>query len=97
MAGLVQGDNDCDGDTDAVDALVGLSHLANLSVNQQPGCPALGGAIPSAAPAGDPPAVFGDVDCDADVDPVDQLKILQFLAAIAFTQNEPCADIGQAY
>ena len=87
---LAQGDNDCDGDTDAVDALTGLRHVAALGVNQQPGCPALGGAVP----AGDPPDVFGDVDCDGDVDAVDALKVLRQVAALSVTQNEPCTDIG---
>jgi len=90
---LAQGDNDCDGDTDAVDALAGLRHVAALDVNQQAGCPALGGAVP----AGDSPDVFGDVDCDGDVDAVDGLKVLRFVAALSVTQNEPCTDIGQAF
>jgi hypothetical protein len=89
---LIQGDNDCDGDADSVDALKGLQHLAAIGFSQEAGCPALGGAVP----AGEPPDVFGDVDCDGDVDSVDGLKILQFVAAIAFTQNEPCTDIGES-
>jgi len=94
---LAQGDNDCDGDTDSVDALAGLRHLVALPVNQEPGCPALGGAVPAAAPAGDPPDLFGDVDCDNDVDSVDALKILRNLVALAVSQTEPCADIGQPF
>ena len=35
-------DLQCDGDKDAVDALQGLRFLAGLSVNQEPGCPAIG-------------------------------------------------------
>lgn len=45
--------------------------------------------------SGDPPAIFGDVDCDDDVDAVDALKVLQFVAAIPFAQSDPCTDIGQ--
>jgi len=93
---LTQGDNDCDGDTDSVDALAGLRHLVALPVNQEPGCPALGGAVPAAAPAGDPPNLFGDVDCDNDVDSVDALKILRNLVALPVSQTEPCADIGES-
>ncbi|MCH8815892.1 MAG: hypothetical protein IH957_12530, partial [Chloroflexi bacterium] len=93
---LAQGDNDCDGNIEATDALAGLRHVAGLGVNQQPGCPALGGALPAAVPAGDLPDIFGDVDCDDDVDAVDGLKVLQFIAALPFSQNEPCTDIGQA-
>lgn len=92
---LIQGDNDCDEDVDSVDGLAGLRHLAGLAVSQQPGCPALGGALPAAVPAGDPPDLFGDVDCDGDVDSVDQLKILRHVAALPFTQNEPCTDIDE--
>jgi len=92
-APLAQGDNDCDGDTDAVDALAGLRHVAALDVNQQAGCPALGGAVP----AGATPDVFGDVDCDGDVDAVDALNVLRHVAALSVTQNEPCTDIGQAF
>ena len=90
---IVQGDNNCDGKIQASDALPALQFVAGLPINQQPGCPALGGA--AVAPAGDPPDLFGDVDCDDDVDAVDALKVLQFVAALPFTQNEPCADIGE--
>ena len=38
--------------------------------------------------------VQGDVDCDGDVDAVDGLKDLQHVAALDFTQTEPCPDIG---
>ena len=91
--GLLQGDNDCDGDADSVDALKGLQHVAAIDFSQEPGCPALGGAIP----AGDSPDIFGDVDCDGDVDSVDGLKVLRFVAALPVSQNEPCVDIGQAF
>lgn len=94
---LAQGDNDCDGDADAVDGLKGLQHVAAIPFTQDQGCPDVGGALPAAAPASEPPDVFGDVDCDGDVDAVDQLKILQFVAAIPFTQNEPCTDIGDSF
>jgi hypothetical protein len=85
---LTQGDNDCDGDTDSVDGLKGLQHVAAIDFSQETGCPALGSEVASQ---------FGDVDCDDDVDAVDQLKILQFLAALPFTQNEPCTDIGEPF
>ena len=41
------------------------------------------------------PDLFGDVDCDNDADAVDALTILQFVAALPFSQNEPCTDIGE--
>ena len=38
--------------------------------------------------------IKGDVDCDGDVDAVDALKDLQHVAALGFTQTEPCPDVG---
>ena len=46
--------------------------------------------VDHAAPAG----VFGDVDCDGDVDAVDSFKQLQYVAGLSVTQTEPCPDIG---
>ena len=91
---LAQGDDDCDGDVDPADALTALRHIAGFSTNQQPGCPTLGDALPAALPAGAAPDLFGDVDCDDDVDSVDALKILRSVAAFSVTQNEPCTNIG---
>lgn len=88
---LTQGDLDCDGDNDAVDALVQLQSIAGLDYNQQPDCPAIGSDL--LQPASEP-NIFGDVDCDGDNDAVDALKQLQFVAAIPFTQNDPCPAIG---
>ena len=91
---LIQGDNDCDNDADSVDALKGLQHVAAIDFSQEPDCPTLGSALPAALPAGAAPDLFGDVDCDDDVDSVDALKILRSVAAFSVTQNEPCTDIG---
>ncbi len=38
--------------------------------------------------------IFGDVDCDGDVDAVDSLKTLRFVAGLSVSQTEPCPDIG---
>ena len=35
-----------------------------------------------------------DVDCDHDIDSIDALKILRFLAGQHYSQVEPCPDIG---
>lgn len=83
---LIQGDNDCDGDADSVDALKGLQHVAAIGFSQGEGCPELGSEVAS---------LFGDVDCDDDIDSVDALKILRRIAAFSVSQNEPCADIGE--
>jgi uncharacterized protein YkwD len=82
---LVQADNDCSENVDAVDALKGIQHTAAMSPSQNPGCPKIGSGGGS---------IFGDVDCDGAVDAVDALKILQFLTAIPSSQNEPCTDIS---
>jgi hypothetical protein len=92
---LTQGDNQCDDDVDAADALSSLQANAALPYHQEDGCQEIGSELAAlAAPAGQA-ALFGDVDCDGDVDAVDALKILQFLAAIPFMQNDPCANIGE--
>ena len=40
------------------------------------------------------PQLFGDIDCDGDVDSVDSLKTLRFVAGLPFGQTEPCPDVG---
>jgi len=77
-----QGDNDCDGDVDSVDALKGLRHVAGLSVQQGPGCTPIG------------EGEKGDVDCDGDVDSVDALKILRHVAGLPVQQGPGCTPIG---
>ncbi len=55
------------------------------------------GFSPSPSEAvGPPPRLLqtGDVDCDYDVDSVDALKILRYVAGLSVQQNEPCPDIG---
>lgn len=43
------------------------------------------------------PGLFGDTDCDGDIDSVDALAILRFVAGLeALPQQEPCADVGTA-
>ena len=82
---VAQGDVTCDGNVNAVDALMGLRYVAGLGVTQKPGCFEIGSEVAS---------LFGDVDCDDGVDAVDALKVLKFVAALPFTQTEPCPDIG---
>lgn len=40
--------------------------------------------------------IQGDVDCDGDVDVLDALKELQYIAGLAVVQSEPCPDVGTA-
>jgi Tol biopolymer transport system component len=83
---LMQGDVDCDGDADAVDALKVLRHVASLPVSPSPGCPEMESQV-----AGHP---FGDVDCDGDVDAVDALRILRYVAGLDPGQPPGCTPIG---
>ena len=57
---------------------------------------------PSGTPFGPPitaspaPGLSGDVDCDGDVDAVDSLSILQFVAALPVALPPGCPHIGTA-
>jgi hypothetical protein len=82
---LKQGDVDCSGAVNSVDALKILRHSASLSVAQGPGCAPIGSQVAS---------LFGDVDCSGTVNSVDALKVLRFSAALLVTYNEPCRHIG---
>jgi hypothetical protein len=59
--------------------------VAGLFVNQSESCPDIGSQGAT---------VFGDVDCDGDVDVTDSLKIQRFLIGLSVSQMEPCPDIG---
>ncbi len=83
----VQGDVDCTGEVNAVDALKVLRHSASLPVSQTEPCPNQGEDV-----AGHP---FGDVDCDGSVNSVDALKVLRHNASLAVMQNDPCTLIGE--
>lgn len=47
---------------------------------------------PTAPPEG---PLWGDVDCDEDVDSVDSLKILRHVAGLPVSQDDPCTPIGE--
>ena len=84
-SGPLFGDVDCDGDVDAVDALKILRYVAQLTVQQEPGCPLIGSDVAS---------FFGDVDCNGGVTSVDALKILRFVASLPVQQEAGCTPIG---
>ena len=58
---IIQGDVDCDGDVDAVDALQDLRHVALLPVTQDDSCPEIGttAAIPGPPGPPGPPGISG--------------------------------------
>ena len=94
-----KGDNDCDGDIDSVDALKGLQQVAGLFYGQQPGCIRIGlliigGPIPFDDFGMPLLLVFGDTDCDFDVDSVDSLLILRVLASLPVNLPFLCEPIG---
>ena len=70
---MSQGDVDCNGVVNSVDALKVLRYVAQLSVSQEPDCPLIGSEVAS---------LFGDVDCGGAVNAVDALKILRFVAEL---------------
>lgn len=88
------GDDDCDGDTDAVDALKNLQHVAAIPFQQNAPCFPLGESVNVSQPAGFGAIVYGDADCDGDVDAVDALQILRFVAGLQPNQQPGCPPIG---
>ena len=85
---------DCDGDTDAVDALKVLRHVAGLQVIQEEPCPEIGSDVEVTEDDTTTTRKLGDADCDGDVDAVDALKKLLAVAGLPVNQEEPCPDIG---
>ena len=84
------GDDDCDGDVDAVDALKTLRHVAGLPVSQTGPCPGMATIIDVTNASLHP---WGDVDCDNYVDSVDALKLLRHVASLPAQQTQPCPAI----
>ena len=89
----IWGDDDCDGDVDAVDALKDLQEIAAIPYLQTDPCFDLGDTF-DVTPAGATERIWGDVDCDGDVDAVDALAILRDIAAFSVNQQQPCPEIG---
>jgi len=92
-ANALWGDDDCNGEVAAVDALKNLQEVAGLPYSQNEPCFDLGGTV-SVAPAGATERIWGDVDCDSDVDSVDALGILRKLVAFPVNQQPGCPEIG---
>ncbi|MEX0682313.1 MAG: hypothetical protein WD904_00325 [Dehalococcoidia bacterium] len=96
---VVWGDDQCDEETNPVDSLVTLRFDAGLSTNTGD-CPPMNHdiTIVEVLPAGlggeSPAGKWGDVDCDAETNPIDSLKILRYDAGLDSGQDEPCPPIG---
>ena len=82
---LIQGDVDCSGGVNSIDALKILRHNASLVVAQTEPCADIGTLVTQ---------VIGDVDCSGGVNSIDALKILRHNASLVVAQTEPCTDIG---
>lgn len=89
------GDNDCDGDVDAVDGLKALQDVAGLPYSQNDPCTPLGESV-GVSPTSTTERPWGDVDCDGDVDAADGLSILRYVAGLPPTQQQGCPAIGSA-
>jgi len=81
------GDVNCDGSSDAADALAILRYAAGMSVTQNKPCPEIG--VSNVAPD-----IFGDVDCDDDVDSVDSLLVLRFTVGLPVDLPAECPPVG---
>jgi hypothetical protein len=84
-------DVNCDESIDPVDGLGVLRHDAGLSVNQEPGCPAVGEAVTVDGTE----RQWGDGNCDGEVNPVDGLAILRFDAGLSVNQQAGCPTMGE--
>jgi hypothetical protein len=82
-----QGDLNCDGLVNEVDALLPERFSAGLLASPLGGCPPLGFGLPQ----------FGDVRCDGSVDGGDTLALLQFIVELAINppQLVGCTPIGE--
>ncbi|MEE8369951.1 MAG: hypothetical protein V3S00_04190 [Dehalococcoidia bacterium] len=87
-------DVNCDGKTDAVDALMELRYVAGLSVTKTESCPDIGSEVEVADGALATTRGWGDADCDGDVDAVDALLILRIVAGLAVALPPDCPLIG---
>jgi dipeptidyl aminopeptidase/acylaminoacyl peptidase len=87
--GAHQGDVDCDGAANSIDALKILRYVAGLTVSFSSPCLQIGEEY-----GDDPVRLWGDLDCNNDISAVDALKALRFVAGLSVTQNEPCVNLG---
>jgi hypothetical protein len=95
---VVWGDDQCDEEANPVDSLFTLRFDAGLATDTGE-CPPMDQEITvlEILPAGIEGPVdgnWGNVDCDAETNPVDSLKILRYDAGFDSDQEEPCPEIG---
>jgi hypothetical protein len=81
---LRNGDVNCTGTADAIDALAILRDSAGLAYPRQAACPGFDEIVPLA-----------DANCDGDNNVLDALAVLQSVGGAYVPQNEPCPEVGQ--
>ena len=92
---VLWGDDDCNGAVAAVDALKNLQEVAGLPYSQTDPCFGLGESVDIQL-ASATERIWGDVDCDGDLDSVDALAILRKIAAFSVNQQPNCPEIGSS-
>ncbi|HUF54256.1 MAG TPA: hypothetical protein VMR52_10845 [Dehalococcoidia bacterium] len=81
----LQGDLNCDGAVNALDALTALRHDLGAEVFQHEGCPEIESEFAS---------LFGDLNCDENVGPVDALRILRYGGGLPLQAIDGCTAVG---
>lgn len=93
---LVWADVDCGGGVNSVDALKKLQYVAAIPFNQEPNCPMVGAQLNVVIIASGEAVIWGDANCDGDVNAVDALQTLRHIAALGVVQEPGCPEIGGA-
>lgn len=89
------GDHDCDDDIDSLDALRSLRFTAGLPLEPKIACLYFGQTV-DVSPADLGLITWGDVDCDGSMTAVDALVLLRSVAALPFSQEPGCPEVGVA-
>jgi hypothetical protein len=83
---FLNGDLNCDTSINAADALVAVQFLADVDVDQYPGCPEIGSSFAS---------LFGDMNCSDSISIADVLRVLQHTAGVSETNVSGCPEVGE--
>jgi CSLREA domain-containing protein len=88
---LLWGDNNCDGDIDATDALLAILYVAEQPADTGEDCPGLGEVIDVEDAS---LHAWGDSNCDEAIDLGDVRDVLRYRAGLEVSQNGDCLAIG---
>jgi Tol biopolymer transport system component len=89
--GTQQGDIDCNGSADPIDALKLLRYDAGLGATHNDPCLDIGDEVTLNQML----LSWGDVDCDGVITPVDALKVLRYDASLQVQQEPGCPEMGE--